>query len=158
MKKESAKPSPHGEKRRSACVCINLRSMSRAVSQIYDGALAPAGLKVTQFSLLRAIERLGPTPVGALADDQELDRTTLTRNLALLERDGLVEQSPGADKRTSLARLTRAGSAAIARALPHWQGVQKELRRTLGAETLAQLSDLRAKVSGAAKAIVTGVY
>ncbi len=138
-------------RRRTECVCINLRRMSRVVSQIYDDALAPAGLKITQFCLLRAIERLGPASVGVLADDQELDRTTLTRNLALLERDGLIEQAPGADKRTSLAKLTRAGSALIARALPHWESVQKELRRTLGAETLAQLSDIHAKISGAAK-------
>jgi len=71
--------------------------------------------------------------------------------LALLERDGLIEQAAGADKRTSLAQLTRAGSTAIARALPHWESVQKELRRTLGAETLAQLSDIHAKISDAAK-------
>jgi len=140
------------ERRRSDCVCINLRRMSRVVSQIYDDALAPSGLKITQFCLLRAIERLGSTSVGALADDQELDRTTLTRNLALLERDGLIEQSAGVDKRMSVAQLTRAGSAAIARALPHWEGVQKELRRTLGAETLAQLSDIHARISGVAKA------
>jgi len=140
------------ERRRTECVCINLRRMSRAVSQIYDDALAPAGLKITQFCLLRAIERLGPTSVGALADDQELDRTTLTRNLALLERDGLIEQSPGADKRTSVAQLTRAGGAVIARALPYWEGVQKELRRALGAETLAQLSDIHTRISNAAKA------
>jgi len=140
------------ERRRTECVCINLRRMSRVVSQIYDDALTPAGLKITQFCLLRAIERLGPTSVGALADDQELDRTTLTRNLALLERDGLIEQSPGVDKRMSVAQLTRAGSTAIARALPHWEGVQKELRRTLGAETLAQLSDLHTRISNAAKA------
>ena len=138
-------------RRRTDCVCINLRRMSRVVSQIYDDALAPAGLKITQFCLLRAIERLGPASIGALADDQELDRTTLTRNLALLERDGLIEQGPGADKRTSLAQLTRAGSTAIARALPYWESVQKELRRTLGAETLAQLSDIHAKISDAAK-------
>ena len=86
------------DRRRTECVCINLRRMSRVVSQIYDDALAPAGLKITQFCLLRAIERLGPASVGVLADDQELDRTTLTRNLALLERDGLIEQAPGADK------------------------------------------------------------
>ena len=139
------------ERRRTECVCINLRYMSRLVSQIYDDALAPAGLKITQFCLLRAIARLEPASVGALAEDQELDRTTLTRNLAPLERDGMIEQTAGADKRKSLARLTRAGSAAIARALPHWERVQSELRRSLGAETLAQLSDLRERISAAAK-------
>lgn len=138
-------------KPRTECVCISLRRMSRAVSQIYDDALAPAGLKITQFCLLRAIGRLGPVAVGALAEDQELDRTTLTRNLALLERDGLIEQLPGADKRTSLARLTRAGDAAVARALPHWRRVQEELRRALGAQALARLGEIHAKISAAAK-------
>jgi DNA-binding MarR family transcriptional regulator len=139
------------ERRQTECVCINLRQMSRVVSQIYDDALAPAGLKITQFCLLRAIGRLEPASVTALAEDQELDRTTLTRNLALLERDGLIEQSTGADKRKSLAQLTRAGGAAIARALPYWEQVQRELRRSLGAQTLAQLSELREKISAAAK-------
>ena len=101
--------------------------------------------------LLRAIARLGPVGVSALAEDQELDRTTLTRNLALLERDGLIEQSPGIDKRTSLAQLTRAGSATIARALPHWERVQDELRHSLGAQTLAQLGEIHEKISAAAK-------
>ena len=123
--------------------------MSRMISQIYDDALAPAGLKITQFCLLRAIARLGPVGVSALAEDQELDRTTLTRNLALLERDGLIEQSPGIDKRTSLAQLTRAGSATIARALPHWERVQDELRHSLGAQTLAQLGEIHEKISAA---------
>jgi DNA-binding MarR family transcriptional regulator len=148
----SPRPASEKERRRADCVCINLRQMSRMVSQIYDDALAPAGLKITQFCLLRAIARLGPVGVSALAEDQELDRTTLTRNLSLLERDGLIEQSPGVDKRTSLARLTRAGSAAIARALPHWEHVQEELRRSLGAQALTQLGELRAKISAAAKA------
>lgn len=140
------------ENRRTECVCINLRRMSRMVSQIYDDALAPAGLKITQFCLLRAIARLGPSTVGALAEDQQLDRTTLTRNLALLERDGLIEQAPGADKRTSLAQLTRPGSAAIARALPYWQNVQNELRRSLGAQAIARLGAVHEKISRAAKA------
>lgn len=152
MTRNSSKDS-HAEKerRRTECVCINLRQMSRVISQIYDDALAPSGLKITQFCLLRAIARLEPASVGALAEDQELDRTTLTRNLALLERDGLIEQTAGADKRKSLARLTRAGSAAVARALPHWEQVQEELRRSLGAQTLAQLSEIREKISAAAK-------
>lgn len=150
MKKNSSNAAATG-KYRSQCVCINLRRMSRTISQIYDDALAPSGLKITQFCLLRAIDRLGPSTVGALADDQELDRTTLTRNLALLERDGLIEQSPGADKRTSLARLTRAGSAAITRALPHWEHVQGELRRALGAQTLAQLGEIHEKIAATAR-------
>ena len=151
MTKNSSKSSPAKQRRKTECVCINLRHMSRMISQIYDDALAPAGLKITQFCLLRAIARLGPVGVSALAEDQELDRTTLTRNLALLERDGLIEQSPGIDKRTSLAQLTRAGSATIARALPHWERVQDELRRSLGAQTLAQLGEIHEKISAAAK-------
>ncbi len=149
MNEISSRSTSAKQRRQTECVCINLRQMSRMVSQIYDDALAPAGLKITQFCLLRAIARLGPASVNALAADQELDRTTLTRNLALLEREGLIEQSPGADKRTSLAQLTRAGSAAVARALPHWQRVQEELRRSLGAQALTQLADIRERIGAA---------
>lgn len=150
MKEKSSNASSAAAKRRTECVCINLRRMSRTVSQIYDDALAPADIKITQFCLLRAIERIGPTGVGALAEDQELDRTTLTRNLALLEREGLIEQAPGPDRRTSLTRLTRAGTAAIARALPHWERVQDELRDALGDETLKKLNEIHATISAAA--------
>ena len=124
------------------CVCVTLRRAARAFSHIYDEALAPSGLRITQFSLLRAIARLAPVPIGDLAAAQALDRTTLSRNVAPLERDGLIEQSPGSDRRVSEIRLTETGQAAIARALPLWRQTQRRIRQEFGDETLAQLRAL----------------
>ena len=91
MKRQPADYAPR------SCICVNLRRASRAISQLYDEAMAASGLKVTQFSLLRAVERNEPVAITVLADDMELDRTTLARNLAPLERDRLLKRSAGRD-------------------------------------------------------------
>ena len=72
------------------CTCFNLRKAARAVTQYYDDALRPSGLRVTQFSLLSVIKQFGTVNIGTLADEAVMDRTTLTRNLKLLEQEGLV--------------------------------------------------------------------
>jgi DNA-binding MarR family transcriptional regulator len=73
------------------CACFNPRKVARAVTQLYDDALRPAGLRVTQFSLLVVVRMAGPVSVTRLAELTVLDRTTLTRNLELLERQGWIE-------------------------------------------------------------------
>lgn len=137
-------------KRQPQCVCANLRRAARAISQIYDSALAAAGVKVTQFSLLRAIERNEPAAVTQLADDLDLDRTTLARNLLPLQRDGLVALAAAkTDQRVTQARLTAKGRKAIADALPLWQRVQDEVAQQLGAGRVEQLRE----IAGAAIAV-----
>jgi DNA-binding MarR family transcriptional regulator len=106
-------------KRQPTCVCVNLRRLARATTQLYDQALAASGIKVTQYSLLCAIEREQPVAISALAEEVELDRTTLARNLTPLERDGLIElRTVATDKRVTEVVLTRQGRVAIARARP----------------------------------------
>src|SRR5579863_2878917 len=91
------------------CVCVNLRRAARAMSQLYDEALAESGVKITQFSLLRAVERNEPAPITLLAEEMELDRTTLARNLQPLERERLIVLKPGNDKRVVEVSLTAVG-------------------------------------------------
>jgi DNA-binding MarR family transcriptional regulator len=126
------------------CLCTNLRRSARAISNIYDAALAPSGIKITQFSLLRAVERNEPITITELADEIALDRTTLARNLMPLQRDCLVELSPGADQRVTEVRLTRTGRAAIAAALPLWVKTQAEVSRLLSTQRIEQLRDIAA--------------
>jgi DNA-binding MarR family transcriptional regulator len=114
------------------CVCFNLRKVARAVTQLYDEALRPAGLRVTQFSLLVAVRRLEPVSVTPLADLTVMDRTTLARNLELLERQGLIEIAFGRDRRTRIVTITAQGNAALAEALPLWQKVQTRVVDALG--------------------------
>jgi len=135
-------------KRQPTCVCVNLRRLARATTQLYDQALAASGIKVTQYSLLCAIEREQPVAISALAEEVELDRTTLARNLTPLERDGLIELRPVvSDKRVTEVALTRQGRAAIARARPHWERAQQQVSQKIGAERVQMLRALAEELS-----------
>ena len=103
------------------CLCFNLRKTMRAVSRLYDASLAPLGLKNTQFSLLAVLDGIGPSTVSNLAEYMVMERTTLTRNLRPLERDGLLSLAAGADRRQRVAKLTPAGRKLLAKALPLWR-------------------------------------
>jgi DNA-binding MarR family transcriptional regulator len=103
------------------CVCHNLRRATRRTTQIYDAALRPAGLKITQFTLLAAIDKMGRATISPLAEFLAMDRTTLTRNLDLLAKRGLVELAEdAADRRLQVVSLLPAGSAALRKAMPRW--------------------------------------
>jgi DNA-binding MarR family transcriptional regulator len=109
------------------CACKNLRRTARAVTQLYDDALRPSGLRITQFTLLVGVAISEPVPITRLADALDLDRTTLARDLGPLTERGLVEVSAGDDRRTRVVRLTRQGRDAIARAYPLWRQAQARL-------------------------------
>src|SRR5213593_619310 len=83
----------------SRCVCNTLRMVTRTVTQLYDDILRPSGLRVTQFSMLAAIGRMGEASLKQLEDALAIDQTTLTRSLNLLERDGLIERASHTDGR-----------------------------------------------------------
>src|SRR5919197_470509 len=93
----------------SPCVCNTLRMVTRAVTQLYDEALRPSGLRVTQFSILATLAHLGEANLRQLEAALALDQTTLTRSLTLLERDGLIARVPHPDARVKALRLTAQG-------------------------------------------------
>ncbi len=124
---------------RATCTCGRLRRATRALTQLYDDALAPAGLRLTQFSLLRTLQRQGSTRITALAAVALLDRTALSRNLDPLVARGLVAIATGRDARTRVVTLTRTGSDAIRLAEPHWQRAQAQVARRLGGARLDAL-------------------
>ncbi|BDC47717.1 transcriptional regulator [Bryobacterales bacterium F-183] len=126
------------------CACSQIRKTARAVSALYDGFLAKAGLTVTQYAILvniarRKDESLSRTSLAALLG---MDRTTLTRNLRPLERDKLVEPMPSDDRRTSLIRLTPAGTKRLAKAFRQWEKVQRDFQQKFGATRLNDLAKL----------------
>ena len=121
------------------CACGRLRRAARALTQLYDDAMAPSGLRVTQYSLLSALARRGPLRITELASVQLLDRTALSRNLDPLVAKGLVAIRPGRDARTREVAITPRGSAALRTALPHWQRAQAEVTKHLGADKLSAL-------------------
>jgi DNA-binding MarR family transcriptional regulator len=115
-----------------ACVCGRLRRAARALTQRYDDVMAPSGLRVTQFSLMCTLEKNGLVRITELATLCLLDRTALSRNLDPLVAKGFVQIAPGRDARTREVGLTRAGKAALTRALPFWRRAQAEVARKLG--------------------------
>lgn len=129
------------------CACFNIRKAARAVTQFYDDALRSSGLRTTQFSILAVTGRLGRMSVTRLAEQTVTDRTTLTRNLKLLEKQKLIQVGPGQDRRAREVTLTGRGRAALAAAYPLWKEVQSRVARSLGPQRLDRLlSDLRATV------------
>src|SRR5947208_8099644 len=84
--------------RLSPCVCNTLRMVSRVVTQLYDDCLRSSGLRVTQFSILAAVARLGEASLKQLEDELAIDQTTLTRSLTLLECDGVLERASHPDQ------------------------------------------------------------
>jgi len=122
-----------------ACACGRLRRAARALTQLYDDAMAPAGLRVTQFSLLRTLARDGALRISELAARQLLDRTALSRNLDPLLEMGHVEVVRGRDARTREVAISRKGTAALRAAEPYWMRAQKEVARRVGADKLEAL-------------------
>ena len=140
-------PTPALLRAGGTCVCFNLRKAARAVTRIYDEAFKPVGLRATQFTLLAALKSTGPATVNDLAERLVMDRTTLSRNLGILQKKGLVEISAGQDRRERHARLTDAGGAVLAAAWPVWEATQRRMVEAMGGERAGQLlADLRSVV------------
>jgi DNA-binding MarR family transcriptional regulator len=130
------------------CTGFGVRKAARSLARIYDEAMAPAGLRGTQFNLLVALSLAGEAPVMKVAEELGLDRTTLTRNLGPLERDGLVESVADADRRVRRLRLTERGHEVLADALPRWERTQRQVVAALGKSRWRELMDgLRAAAS-----------
>ena len=128
----------------SECICTHLRRAARGVSRHYDEALEGFGINVAQFSLLRHLRRLDQPSISTLAEAMGLDRSTLGRNLRVLEGDGLVTLVEGEDMRNRIVLLTEAGAERLKAALPAWEAAQQRLIDRLGAEkreTLLKLLD-----------------
>lgn len=142
--KESIRPG-------SPCACVNLRRASRAVTDLYDEALKPCGLRVTQFSMLRTIHRAGAAMITAVAERLALDRTTMSRNLRRLEREGLIERVAGDDRRARVVRLSAKGRKRMERAIPHWEKAQARIARKLGGDRLDALLSALSHLEGFAR-------
>jgi DNA-binding MarR family transcriptional regulator len=128
------------------CACVRSRRATRALSAVYDAALSPVKLKITQFSELRNVQRLQPVSISVLAKEMALDRSTLGRNLLVLKRRGLVSLSGGEDQRERTAELTSKGSALLEKAIPCWERAQRKVEQQLGRDGIDTLFDLLSKV------------
>ena len=114
------------------CYCVALRKAARKVTSLYDAALEPTGVNLAQFSLLRTIERAAPVSLTELGRMTELDRSTVGRNVRLLQRMGLVRVAPGADQREATVALGEPGLEILRRAAPLWDEAQRKIEASLG--------------------------
>ena len=124
------------------CLCTKLRRASRGVSKLYDDALMAVGLNVAQYSLLKNLQRLEQPSITSLAEAVGLERSTLGRNLRVLEVKGLVLLAGGEDQRNRLVSLTAQGKDCLDQALQAWQQVQEQLAQRIGPQQKAALMAL----------------
>ena len=129
-----------------AVVCH--RSATRAVTHHYDEALSACGLRGTQFTLLAAVTFAGEATMTQLAETLVMDRTTLTRNLGPLKREGLIKAGRGKDRRTRVVAVTERGRRALREAYPLWEKAQAAVVKGLGPKAWKELmATLTAAVS-----------
>lgn len=122
-----------------ACTCGKLREAARAVTLLYDNAFKSSGLLSTQLGVLHTIYNSASITISELAGELGVDRTTLTRNLSVLERQGLITTSSGKDHRTRIVTITPKGRSYIAKAIPLWNEVQRKIKEQMGEKTWREL-------------------
>ena len=131
---------------RDTCLCLHLQRAARVLARRFDEALRPLGLTSGQYSMMMALNQPAPPSIGAVASILCVDHTTMTAALKPLERRGLVTVSvDNNDRRSRRLKLTAAGRALLARAVPVWRRTHAEIDRLVpdaGAERLRR--DLRA--------------
>lgn len=137
------------------CTCFRLRRAARAITQLYDRELEPGGVTVTQFSILAELSRSGAQPTSTLAARMGMDRTTMTRTLKPLRREGLLADATSADGRVRAVGLTAEGERRFVAGVPLWRNAEREIARSLGAEGTEGLYALLRKVEKAAAGVAS---
>jgi len=120
------------EEAAKACVCHNLRKTSRVMTQFYDKLLAPSGINITQLALLRTISVGNSSTISEISREMYMDRTTLTRSLELLEKQGFIQIQSSSDRRKRIVTITSKGRAQISKAFPLWEKAQSIVMEKFG--------------------------
>ncbi|HUU32434.1 MAG TPA: MarR family winged helix-turn-helix transcriptional regulator [Vicinamibacterales bacterium] len=110
-----------------ACACASARQLARALTQLYDRRLRRAGLEAPQFAIMMTLTA-GPCSQSTLGRRHVIDKTTISRNLKMLQRKGWVTVATTGDRRERRAALTAAGQERLTRARGEWQQAQAELQ------------------------------
>jgi DNA-binding MarR family transcriptional regulator len=134
------------------CACATARQVARVLTQMYDRCIRDSGLEAPQFALMMTLARQGPTSQAAIGRRYGIDKTTLSRNLKLLQRKGWIASAVGRDKRVRLFDLTSAGRERLDAAKPRWKAAQDRLRAEM---TAAEWSSMFRSFRTAAAAAVS---
>ncbi|MEH2609159.1 MarR family winged helix-turn-helix transcriptional regulator [Bradyrhizobium sp. AZCC 1693] len=121
------------------CFCLASRQAARKITRLYDSHMQGSGVRVTQFTILSQLMLRGEMPIGKLAGLLGMERTTLSRNLTLLEGKGWISISAGQDPRARMIEITTQGRGLVRRGFPYWSKAQAHVGKLLGADGQAAL-------------------
>ena len=130
-----------------SCKCIHLRKASNNLTKIYDSALIKVNLKITQFSTLKNIQKLGKTNIKDLSSELELDRTTVLRNIKKLIEMDLVSYKYENDDKNKIIQLTTIGKSKLREAIIVWEETQHKYIKALGIKNYKEIDTLITKIS-----------
>jgi len=130
------------------CFCLASRQTARKITRLYDRAMQESGIRVTQFTILSQVMLRGEMPIGKLAGILGMERTTLTRNLMLLEGRKWISIKPGDDPRSRIIAITAQGRGIVRRGFPYWSKAQAHVGRMLGGDGQAALKTLASRSLG----------
>jgi DNA-binding MarR family transcriptional regulator len=128
------------------CIAVRLRLLNRVVTNFYDDALRPLGLKVSQLNVLVVTAKLGLAQPAQVCDLLQLDTSTLSRNVERMRAKRWLEVVPGEDARTQPFRLTAQGKRLLEKAVPAWEQAQRRATELLGNEGIALLDKAAKKL------------
>ena len=130
-----------------SCKCIRLRKASNNLTKIYDSALIKVGLKITQFSTLKNIQKLGKTNIRDLSSELDLDRTTVLRNIEKLIEMDLVSYKYENDDKNKIIQLTTVGKSKLREVIIIWEETQHKYIKALGIKNYKEIDTLITKIS-----------
>jgi DNA-binding MarR family transcriptional regulator len=137
------------------CLCSSFRRTARALSQVYEEAMRPTGLRITQFTILQALARTGEVKQGRLGEILVMDSTSLTRTLRIMLQQGWIAERRGEDQRERWLKLSKAGEAKLKFATASWEKVQARLQAKLGEAGWKNVMQWTNQVTGMAADLIS---
>jgi DNA-binding MarR family transcriptional regulator len=128
------------------CIAVRVRLINRVISALYDEALRPFGLRISQANILAAVVNLGESRPAAVSRILRIEKSTLSRDVELMKQKGWLESDPPAGGRNQVIRLTRQGKKLFSRAQPSWEKAQAEARQLIGDDGEAAIRQIAARL------------
>ena len=145
MKHDVPKPGP-ADRIASECIAVRVRLINRVVTAVYDEALRPLGLRVSQANILVAVARLREARPAEICRRLRIEKSTLSRDVEVMKGKGWLESDPPSGGRNQVLRLTAAGRELLARSGPAWESAQAEADRLIGGPGVNALREIAARL------------
>jgi DNA-binding MarR family transcriptional regulator len=128
------------------CIAVRVRLINRVITAIYDEALRPVGLRVSQGNILVAVARMGQAKPAEICRILRIEKSTLSRDVELMKQAGWLESEPPAGGRNQTLRITASGLKLVRNAQPAWEKAQAETRRLIGEENVKSLHQVASRL------------